>query len=125
MSYNIGDFRCMVRVLRHYSDDKDQYGRELCHYEMESTLIPCKAHDVSGRDFYAAATQQMEDVVTLTMRCGYRINLQDRFCFVDPHDGTTLNQAYKIVSVNHLGYRGDFIQYRCRAVFPEAVGMDG
>ena len=126
MSYNIGNFNTMVQLLRCVSDGKDQYGREVIRYEAsDDDVIPCMARDVSGRDFYAAAAQQMEDVVTLTMRSGYNINLKDRFRFIDSQEGIPLKQEYRIIAINHLGYRGDFIQCRCRAVFPEAVNANG
>lgn len=126
MSYNIGDFDTAVQLLRHVSDGKDRFGREISRYEAaEDDVILCKASDVSGRDFYAAAAQQMEDVVTLTMRSGYGVNLKDRFRFVDPQEGIPVGQEYRIIAVNHLGYRGDFIQFRCRAVIPEAVSAHG
>ena len=126
MSYNIGDFDTAVQLLRHVSDGKDQYGREISRYVAQADdIILCKASDVSGRDYFAAAAQQMEDVVTLTMRSGYGINLQDHFRFVDPQEGIPAGQEYRIIAVNHLGYRGDFIQFRCRAVIPEAVNAHG
>ena len=124
MSYNIGDFRCVVQLMRYVSDGKDSYGREQCHYNCDEQ-IPCRATDVSGRDFYAASAQQMEDIVTLTMRSGYGISMRDRFRFVDPQEGIPAEQEYKIVAVNHLGYRGDYLQFRCRAVFPEGVDAYG
>lgn len=107
MSYNVGDFRQPVTLLRCHAG-KDKYGREIRTYEPEDITLWCKVTDVSGRDFHASAAQQTEDIVTFTMRCGYGITMADRLRFggVD----------YGIVAPNHLGYKGDFEQYRCRDV---------
>ena len=64
--------------------------------------------DVSGREFYIAQAYHAEDVVTFTIR--WRTDVAATWRLV--HHGI----AYNILEVNHLGYMGDFMRLKCRAI---------
>lgn len=115
MAYNVGSFRHQVQIMRHVEDPKDRNGSGHQHYE-PGPLMWCRITDVSGRDFFSAAANWAEDIVTFTMRCGEEISLKDQLRF----DG----KDFDIVAVNHLGYAGDFEQYRCRWVGAQKVKRD-
>lgn len=107
MSITAGDLRHPVTLLRH-SCSTDALGRLEHIYTPEPDPVWARVTDVSGRDFVAAAAQQLEDIVTITCRCGYGITKADRLRY----DGVD----YGIVATNRLGLVGDFEQHRCRDV---------
>ena len=64
--------------------------------------------DVSGREFAQAMAYHAEDIVTFVIR--YRTDVTSAWRL---RHGT---QTYEIVEPNHLGYMGDYMTLKCRAV---------
>lgn len=107
MAYNVGSFRHRVTILRRVEDGKDARGSARWHFEEDpDAVLWCKVSDVSGRDFYAASSIGAEDIVTFTTRADVQVGAQDRLRWG--------GRDWDIVAPNHLGYVGDFVQYRCR-----------
>lgn len=78
-----------------------------------ATVCVCRASvaDVSGRDFYAAQAYQAQDVVTFGIRWRDDIDTSCRVLF----NGA----AYKIMQINHLGYRRDYLHIKARQTVGE------
>ena len=64
------------------------------------------ARDVSGREFFEAAAQQMENITTFTIRARAEIDGSMRVLFLD--------KPYEIIQINHMGYRGNYMQIKAR-----------
>lgn len=71
------------------------------------------AWDVSGREFLEAAAHQMEDITTFTIRWRAGLNTSMRIIFQ--------GKPYEIIEINHLSYRGDFLQIKARIVGGEGL----
>lgn len=64
------------------------------------------ARDVSGREFFEAAAQQMEDITTFTIRTHPGVDGSMRIIFSD--------KAYEIIHINRMGHRGNYMQIKAR-----------
>lgn len=62
--------------------------------------------DVSGREFFTAAAQHMENVTTFTIRARTGITTAMRIVFQ--------SKPYEILQINSMAYRGDFLQIKAR-----------
>lgn len=108
-----GDLRHYIHIERPVEGTPDAYGRRQVGWE-EFAAVHAKIADVSGREFFAAAAYQMEDVVTFSIRYLGALRKDMRIVYG--------GQAYEIMEINHLGYRGDFMNVKARKVEAEAHG---
>jgi len=69
--------------------------------------------DVSGREYFAAAAVQMENVTNFITRYYADITTAMRIIF----DG----RVYSIYAIDHAGYRGDYMVLRARLTGQEAA----
>ena len=104
-----GDLRVPVTLLRPVRSVNEK-GRPVTTWQ-DAAVVWASRADVSGREFYQALAYQAEDIVTLTIRARDDVTPEWR---AQCH-GT----VYNILEVNHLGYMGDFIRLKCRAVTGE------
>lgn len=74
----------------------------------DAAVVWASMADVSGKDFYQAQAYQAQDTVTFGIRWRGDVDLSWRVLL----DG----RAYKIVQINHLGYRGDYMHLKARQV---------
>ena len=108
---NVGEFRHPIVIQELQETGKDDNGNITRAWrDVASTLAA--VHDVSGREFYAAAAYQMQDTVTFAMRWQPGIGTHMRIVFCD--------NPYKIMQINHLGYKRDFITVKARLWESEA-----
>ena len=101
-----GDLRTHIDLLAPVSTINARGRRETSW--AEPITVAAGKSDVSGREFYEAQAYNAEDVVTFTIRYRTDVNATWR-----ARHGEVL---YNIVEVNHLGYMGDFLRLKCRAV---------
>ena len=64
--------------------------------------------DVSSREFYQALAYNAEDVLTFVIR--YRSDVTTSWRL------KSSGQIYQILGINHLGYKYDFLQLKCRSI---------
>lgn len=102
-----GDLRQEITLMQPAETEVDIYGRTHTRWEVYA-IVPAMVQDVSGREFYAAAAVQCEDIVTFSIRYDDGIHSGMRVRF--------RGQDYDIREVNHLGYRGDFMRIKGRMV---------
>ena len=105
MAIKAGDLKHPVTLEQPVTVTNEK-GRRVTNWQNVITVMAA-VNDVSGREFYQAQAYHAEDVVTFTIRARevpatWRVT----------HHGT----SYNILEVNHLGYMGDFIRLKCRAV---------
>lgn len=107
-----GMLRERITLLRPRDAGNDTQGRRQITWETVAT-VHAKVADVSGRDFYQAAAYQMEDVVTFSIR--HRADIAPA---MEIAYGTA---RYKILQINHLGYKRDFLQIKARQITAKGV----
>lgn len=108
MAMKAGDLRIRIGLLRP-TDTRDGTLRRGVTFE-EIRTVPAAVADVSGKEFYQAHAVHAEDIVTYTIR-----NRSDVTTAWRVRRGTV---EYDILEVNHLGYMGDYMRLKCRAVGP-------
>lgn len=108
-----GELKHYIRIDQPVEDASDAYGRRRVRWE-EYACVYAKVTDVSGREFFAAAAYQMEDTVTFGIRYLSGLRKDMRIVFK--------GETYEIKEVNHLGYRGDFMNLKTRRVEAKAHG---
>lgn len=113
MKLRSGDLRHYICIEAPVEGVPDMYGRRRVTWE-EYARVYAKVADVSGREFYAAAAYQMEDVVTFTIRWLSDLRNDMRIVFE--------SGIYEIIEINHLGYRRDFMSVKTRRIGAEADG---
>lgn len=82
-------------------------GRPVTEWTDVITVDAGKA-DVSGREFYAAHAEHLENVVTWTIR--HREDIDETWRIV------CRGTPYEILAINHLGYMGDFLKIKTQRV---------
>lgn len=109
---NVGRFREQISLYRRNpsADTKDAYGRTIRHYAF-AEQVKAGARDVSSKDFFEAAAHKLQDTVTFDTRWKSDLDATWRLLW---H-----GDAYEIVQVNHLGYRGDFLRIQARKIEPD------
>lgn len=108
-----GELRHYIHIEQPIEDGPDVYGRRQIRWD-EYASVYAKVSDVSGREFYAAAAVQLENVVTFGIRYLSGLRNDMRIVFG--------GRAYEIMEINHLGYRGDFMNVKARIIEAEAHG---
>lgn len=114
--YQAGDLRHLIKVQRRVELGVDARGNRQTEWR-DVYEIYAAVHDVSGREFYQAAALHMENIVSMVIRHVEGISADMRVVFN--------GQAYDIVQINHLGYRGDWMVLKTRAITAEGGGGDG
>ncbi|MEG1358376.1 MAG: phage head closure protein [Clostridia bacterium] len=108
--FNAGELCHRITVLSPIGDATDREGRAAQQYVTVFTAMAA-IRDVSGREFYEAASHQLENIVTITLR--WRNGLRNDMRLI--YGGTT----YEIVQINHYGYRRQWVQLKARIVQAE------
>ena len=103
-----GDLRKRIRLMAP-TEDRDTDRRRGVVYS-QAAEVPADVKDVSGKEFYTAHAVHAEDVVTYTIR--YRTDITTAWRV------EYRGEMYDILEVNHLGYMGDYLRLKCRAVRP-------
>lgn len=104
MAINVGRFKWLVKFQKP-TQSKDAAGNRVTEWATAFCAF-CEVSDVSGREFYEAAANQMENVVTFTLRWREDLTPDMRILFKD--------MTYTIMQINHLGYKRDFIKIKAR-----------
>lgn len=103
MAYDIGSFDTLVE-LKTPVEAKTAEGQPIREYTPYRRFYAMKT-DVSGKDYYEAAAALHQSVVTYTIEYDSAVDetmiLTDGGC------------DYRIDMINHLGYKGDFMQLKC------------
>ena len=105
----IGDLRHKLRF-----ETRTNAGNGLVSVTWQTAFTDWGAvSDVSGREFFTAAAQHMENITTFTIRARSGITTTMRIVFQ--------SRPYEIVQINNMRYRGDFMQIKARWTGGEAV----
>lgn len=109
--YNAGQLRELIEIERPVDIGIDPAGNRRVQWINEYTLYAA-AHDVGTREFWEAAAHQLEHTITLTVRYleGVTADMRVRW----------RGEIYDIVQVNHLRYRGDWMNIKVQRVESEA-----
>ena len=112
MAYNVGSLREIIVLQRAQEAGVDAAGNRVLHWA-DVYSVRAAARDVSAREFYEAAAHQMERTITFTLRYLEDVDADMRVLWRD--------KLYEILQVNHLGYRGDWMTLKVRAIESEAT----
>lgn len=107
-------------ALRHWVDilcpregsAPDKYGRKAVAYE-KILRLPCAVQDMSAREYLSQQAGMREKIVTFSLRYNSHV-LEDMRVRFDGRD-------YEIIYINHLGYRGQYMDLKCRLIEGQAV----
>ena len=113
---NVGRFREVLNLYRRNAegDTTDQYGRVVRHWAF-AERVRGSAADVSSKDFYEAASHQLQHTVTFDTRWKPDIDSEWRILW--------MGSAWEIDQVNHLGYRGDFVRIKAHRIEPDGASV--
>lgn len=104
---NVGVFRHAIQLQKR-TTVKDERGNAISSWETVAQTFAA-VRDVSGRDFFAAAAHQVENVVTFTLRWRSGLTSDMRIVFA--------GAPYEIIQINHLGYnKRDFMSIKARVM---------
>ena len=104
---NATDLREQIEVQRRVDKGTDESGNPIHDWEPFFRAYAA-VRDVSGREFFAAAAEQLQNTVTFTIRHHDGVMNDMRVLYNDV--------PYDIVHINHLGYRRDYLTIRAEIV---------
>lgn len=104
MIKTIGDLRHRIRIEKPVGTENENGVIVKGWQEVCGAWAAVK--DVSGREFFQAAAQQMENVTTFTIRWRDGINTSMRVVFAA--------ENYEITQIDHANYAGNYMQIRAR-----------
>lgn len=107
-----GELRQSIVIEQPVEGAVDAHGRRTVTWtEYKSCMASVR--EVSGKEFYAAAAMQMEDVETFGVRYDSGITTAMRIRFE--------GGVYEIMQINRLGRMGDFMLIKARMSQPEVM----
>lgn len=109
MGYCAGDLREHMDVLAK-TNSADGKGFPVETWTVAYASVACSVRDVSGRDYYAAYAAGAQNTVTFICRYIAGVNTANRVRY--------LGDDYKILQVNHLQEKRDFMQLKCEKTKP-------